>query len=177
MRIVVGSENAAKLRAAEIACARLFPSYSITGISVDSGVSAQPTSVQETMQGALTRATAALAAVPDAEYSIGMEGGLERVNEQWFECGWMTVIDRKSGRHAFGSTARVPVGAYIVEQLTVEKQELSQVVDRLSEQTDVRSNQGFMGIVTNGALKRDECYAQGIMFAFAPFISHSKYWQ
>jgi non-canonical (house-cleaning) NTP pyrophosphatase len=89
----------------------------------------------------------------------------------------MTVIDRKSGRHAFGSTARVPVGAYIVEQLTVEKQELSQVVDRLSEQTDVRSNQGFMGIVTNGALKRDECYAQGIMFAFAPFISHSKYWQ
>jgi inosine/xanthosine triphosphatase len=179
MQIVVGSENPAKLRAAESACKKIFPSaqIQIIGCTVDSGVSAQPISAKECMKGALNRAKSALMLHPDAEFGIGMEGGLEQVEDQWFECGWMAVVDRKSGKFAFGSTARVLVGPYIVHELTVERRELSSVIDELSQKTDVRSNLGFMGIVTNGALPRDECYAQGIMFAFAPFVSHSKFWE
>lgn len=33
----------------------------------------------------------------DADYGLGMEGGLSRVGDQWFECGWMAVIDKKVG--------------------------------------------------------------------------------
>jgi inosine/xanthosine triphosphatase len=179
IQIAIGSENPSKLRAAHLACTRIFPdtSYVLLSSSVPSGVSPQPLSLQETMQGALNRAQAALAHFPTADYGIGMEGGLECIDSDWFECGWMAVVERKSGRHAFGSTARVYVGKGVVEQLVVHHKELSEVVDEMTMQNDVRSKEGFMGIVTNGALKRDECYMHGIIFAFAPFISNPKYWE
>ena len=49
-------------------------------------------------------------------------------------------------------------------------------MDEMTQLTDVRSNQGAMGVVTNGILHRDECYVHGVIFAFAPFLSDSKFW-
>jgi inosine/xanthosine triphosphatase len=54
--------------------------------------------------------------------------------------------------------------------------ELADVVDRLSGQEDMRSSLGMMGVITNGTLPRDECYAHGVTFAFAPFVSGKQYW-
>ena len=36
--------------------------------------------------------------------------------------------------------------------------------------------QGMMGMITNGLLPRADCYQQGVLFAFAPFISDAKFW-
>lgn len=188
IRISVGSQNKAKLRAAELACKKLFKdaNVEIQGYTVDSQVSAQPLSATETMQGAINRAKnaahAAQAAGFSADYAIGMEGGLEVVPEvkeevKWFECGWMAALHVSSGAVGVGSTARVPLGPHVVKSLVEDKMELCDVVDALSGKSDVRSNEGFMGVVTNGALPRDECYAQGIMFAFAKFVSDPVYWK
>jgi inosine/xanthosine triphosphatase len=186
IRIAVGSQNKAKLRAAEIACKKLFGEVEIRGFTVPSGIPAQPLSAQETIQGSINRARNALIEAQnvgfEANYSIGMEGGLEVVSDvkedgiKWFECGWMTVVEAKSGKIGVGSTARVPCGPRVVKALVEEGQELCDVVDELSGKADVRSNEGFMGIVTNGTLPRDECYAQGILFAFAKFVSNEIFW-
>lgn len=116
-----------------------------------------------------------------------MEGGLEQTSvmvagdgvcrQEWFECGWIAVVQRETGKVSVASTARVPLGAEVVRLLVEEKKELCDVVDQFSGKTDVRSNEGFMGIVTNGALPRDECYAHGILFAFAPFVSDPVFWR
>jgi len=34
-----------------------------------------------------------------------------------------------------------------------------------------------MGMITNGHLPRADCYAHGVKFAFAPFISPKAYWE
>jgi len=99
MLFAVGTTNQAKLAAVEGVIAKLFEaenkSLEIKGVTVSSGVGDQPISAEETMLGAQNRAKAALAAVPTADFGIGLEGGLEKIGDLYFECGWMAVVDRQ----------------------------------------------------------------------------------
>lgn len=62
MKIIVGSENPAKVLACKTACATLFPDQiiDVIGVSVESGVSDQPKDDDETMTGSLNRAKNAM---------------------------------------------------------------------------------------------------------------------
>ena len=189
MFIAIGSENQAKVRAVEIVVDKLDltvlgeGNLLLKGYTVKSGVSDQPMSGIETRQGAIERARQALRKGMEDEggvgqrcvLGIGMEGGLENVGDEWYECGWMAIVDR-NGKIGLGTTARAPVSLGVVRRLE-GGEELSEVVDDLSGQTDVRSGQGYMGMITNGALPRDECYTHGLYFAFASFISPGVYWE
>lgn len=86
MKIAVGTTNPAKLKAVEAALAVLFPDepYQVLGVEVESGVSDQPMSDTESVTGAYNRAHAACTAVDNADYGIGLEGGLEQVGDIWF---------------------------------------------------------------------------------------------
>jgi len=184
MEIAVGTQNAAKLKAVQLAIDQLktLPSWpagantiKIEPVKVASAVSAQPMSDDETMRGAIARARAALDATPAATFGIGLEGGVQEICGRWLECGFIAVVERASGRVGLGTSARYELSAKIVARLQ-QGEELSQVIDDLSGQDDVRSSQGAMGILTMGLLPRDVCYAQGVIFAFAPFISGSHFW-
>lgn len=69
----------------------------VHAFQVDSGVSHQPMSDAETMEGAVQRARNALREDPEASYAVGLEGGAQKVGERWFECGWIAVVDRAVG--------------------------------------------------------------------------------
>jgi hypothetical protein len=60
------------------------------------------------------------------------------------------VADRE-GRLGWGSSARFELSAKLVAMLK-EGKELADVIDEVSGKSDVRSNEGAMGIVTNGYL-------------------------
>jgi hypothetical protein len=60
------------------------------------------------------------------------------------------VADRE-GRLGWGSSARFELSAKLVAMLK-EGKELADVIDEVSGKSDVRSNEGAMGIVTNGNL-------------------------
>jgi inosine/xanthosine triphosphatase len=141
----------------------------VSGFDVASGVDAQPKSAEETIQGAENRARAALqTAGSEFDFGVGLEGGIEQVGTQWFECGWFFVIDR-AGKTGVGSSARFRVGESVVKKLFAG-QELADVVKEFT-QNDVRAGLGMMGVLTNGHLPRDECYSQGLIFAFGPWLS------
>ena len=108
MKIVVGTRNPSKLRAVELAISRLFPEAlcSIEGCEVESGVSAQPMSIEETRLGARQRALRALKLAKDATFAVGLEGGLDLVGTDWFECGWIVVVEGKTLKIGEGSSAR-----------------------------------------------------------------------
>lgn len=59
-QIFVGSTNPVKIKAAKRAAAGQWPEVEVTGFDVSSGISDQPFSDQETRQGAVNRAQAAL---------------------------------------------------------------------------------------------------------------------
>ncbi|KAL2914907.1 hypothetical protein HK105_205448 [Polyrhizophydium stewartii] len=176
LRIVVGTKNPAKLRAAEQACIQMFPdrTIAVTGVAVPSNVRDQPLSDEECITGATNRAKAALAAHPDSHFALGIEGGAQKVGERWFESGW-TVVLHPDGRTGVGSSGRYELSPKIMARLLAGT-ELADVVDDISGMKDVRSTQGAMGLVTNGLVPRDTAYVHGIMFAFGPFVAKAALW-
>jgi inosine/xanthosine triphosphatase len=129
----------------------------------------------ETMDGALNRAKAALRLNETADFGVGLEGGVHKLGDRWFESGWICAVDRQ-GRVGYGSSARFELAPKIIKRL-MQGEELAEVMDDLSGKVDVRSGDGAMGLLTNGHLPRAEAYSHGVMFAFAPFVSPDIYWK
>lgn len=173
MKIAVGSINPAKLKAAKLAIKKLFPKAKIISVDVNSGVNAQPKSDEESIKGAVKRAKLALEK-SHADYAIGMEGGMHKIGKNWFESGWIAVVD-KSGRVGLGSSARWQVSKKISAPI-LKGQELAEVINKLTDRGDVHIKEGVMGLITNGYLPRHISYSHGIFFAFAPFISDPIFW-
>ena len=46
------------------------------------------------MEGALQRARQALRQDSLATYAVGLEGGVQKIGDHWFESGWIAVVDR-----------------------------------------------------------------------------------
>lgn len=174
----VGTTNKAKVNCVLTTVQKCFPNevHEVRSANVDSKVSNQPMSATESIQGATNRAKGALAAIEDADFGVGLEGGLELVDEKWYECGWMCVIERSSGRQGIGSSARFEMSSVLMKPILHEKKELAEVIDSITGKTDVRSGLGAMGILTAGHLDRGSAYSHGLMFALAPFLSEEKYW-
>jgi non-canonical (house-cleaning) NTP pyrophosphatase len=105
---------------------------------------------------------------------VGLEGGVQKIGEKWFESGWIVVVDR-AGKTGYGSSGRFELSKKIMMRL-MAGDELATVIDDLSGKSDVRSGDGAMGIFTNGRVPRDAAYSHGVYFAFAPFISDARYW-
>ena len=74
--IVVASHNPVKIQAAVHGFQRMFPDeeFTVQNVSVPSGVSRQPLSNAETLQGALNRARQAARRLPHAELLGGDRG-------------------------------------------------------------------------------------------------------
>ena len=107
MKIAVGSKNPVKIEAARLAFLAVWPGSDCEMIECDapSGVSEQPMSDEESIQGARNRARHAIKNT-NAGYGVGLEGGLHKIGNQYFDCGWIAVVDRE-GNEGVGSTARI----------------------------------------------------------------------
>lgn len=82
--IIIASENPVKIQATLDGFSKMFPDekFEIKGISVDSEVKVQPMSDEETLMGAENRARNAMKIYPQADYYIGIEGGIEQKGKQ-----------------------------------------------------------------------------------------------
>src|SRR5258708_25923672 len=94
--IVVASTNPVKIQAALTGFQAMFTDrqFQASGISVPSGVSAQPMTSLETRQGALNRAETARKRNPDAAYWIGIEGGCEENAGEPHLYSWVVLLSR-----------------------------------------------------------------------------------
>ena len=94
MRIVIASGNPVKIQATEAAFRKMFPGeeLELAWVSVASGVSDQPMSDEETYRGAGNRAKNARILMPEAEYWVGIEGGLEERNGSLWAFAWICGV-------------------------------------------------------------------------------------
>lgn len=92
-KVIVASKNPVKIKCTHDGFARMFPEelFEVEGISASSGVSDQPMSEQETLQGAIARAQNASVLVPEANYWVGIEGGLEEIDNPMEAFAWIVV--------------------------------------------------------------------------------------
>jgi inosine/xanthosine triphosphatase len=169
MKVIVASLNPAKLEAAKLGFASAFPgvAFEFESIAADSGVSEQPMGDDETIRGALNRAAQAKAAKPEADFWIGMEGGVEETPRGLAERAWMAVID-KNGVEGVGSSGTFYLPRAIADVMRTGKN-LGDACDDVFSGTDSRRDNGAVGLLTKDAVRRAELYRHGIVFALIPF--------
>ncbi|ATA61032.1 NTPase [Geobacillus stearothermophilus] len=147
--VAVGTKNEAKVAAVRAVFAA--PSWRLVPLDVPSGVSVQPLSDEETRLGAMNRAKRALDAA-GAEIGIGLEGGVMRIDGQWWLCNWGALADR-SGLVLTAAGARLALPPEIGAGLEAGR-ELGEVMEEYTGRRNIRANEGAVGVLTNGRIKR-----------------------
>lgn len=172
MNVAVGSKNPVKIEAVRQAFQTVWPkvNWNVTGIDVASGVSHQPMSSDEAIRGAKNRAHNALAHA-DADYGVGMEGCFQRIGNHGFSTGWMVVVDRQ-GNTGVSSSFHTLTPPQMVEMLE-SGMELGAVDDKVFGRTNSKQGEGFIGLMTNGAITRTTAYRDGVIAALSRFL-HSE---
>ena len=170
MKILVGSKNPVKIDAVREAFSHYFNGAEILCFETDSGVPPQPVN-KETFEGARNRAVTLMELNDnkklDADFFIGIEGGIIKVFDQWFALGLMCIIN-KEGLSGYGTSPMFELPDSIITQLLSGK-ELGTVMDEISGKENTKQKGGAIGYLTNGIMDRKKLYVSGLIAAMAPF--------
>ena len=173
-KIVVASQNPVKVNAVQSGFERMFPSevFSISTVTVPSGVCAQPASDAETLTGALTRARNAAQTVKDADYWVGVEGGIEDVNGEMTAFAWIVVISEDLVGKGRTGTFYLPSR---VSDLIREGLELGEADDIVFKRSNSKQENGAIGILTGNVIDRAKLYEHGVVMSLVPFKNSDLY--
>lgn len=147
--------------------------FNVEGVSVPSGVADQPMTFEETLQGALNRVSNARAAYPDADYWVGLEGGIDLHEGDMALSGWVVVEDR-DGRRGKSMTNTVYLPQKVAE-LVAGGMELGPADDLVFGTTNSKQSNGAAGILTGDVLQREEGFMMGVVGALIPHRNPTLY--
>ncbi|MBI2544981.1 MAG: inosine/xanthosine triphosphatase [Candidatus Aenigmarchaeota archaeon] len=167
MRINVGSTNSVKVDAIKeiISDYEILSGSEVIPVKVSSQVSEQPKTLDETIQGARNRAEAAF---HDCDYSIGIESGLMQVPKT--KTGHMNIdacaiYDGKEFHIGLGSGFEYP--KEVTRLVFEEGLDIDDAFHKagITDNDDIGSFEGAIGILTKGRLPRKEYTKQAIRMA------------
>jgi len=163
-QVVVASRNPVKVEATRHGFERVFPGdrFVMRQVSVPSGVSDQPKSDGETLEGAHQRAQNARVKSPDAAYWVGIEGGIEDSSRGMRAFAWVVVLAEDGlGRGHSG-------GFFLpdrVADLVRQGKELGEADDIVFGRQNSKQKEGAIGLLTHGAMDRRELYEHAVILA------------
>ncbi len=168
-QVIIGSCNPVKIASIEGAFGRMFPKrvFTFHGVSVRSGVPEQPFGDEQTLRGAVHRLSAARRLRPDADYWVGLEGGVgpAEKEESLMAFAWIVVQSRSgSGR---SRTASFPLPPAIVHRLR-GGMELGHASDEVFQRTNTKHTVGAVGLLTDNTVDRVALYEQAAIMALVP---------
>jgi inosine/xanthosine triphosphatase len=168
--IVVGSTNPVKAAAVRAVIERVWRSCLVRAEAAASGVPAQPFGDDETQRGARTRAHAALAANPDADLAIGLEGGVVvAANGSMRTCAWAVAVGR-DGTEGVGGSLAMPLPESVAARLRAGE-ELGHAMDAVANTVGTKHGRGAVGILTAGLIDRQRAYEPLVTYALAPWLA------
>lgn len=175
MHFAIGTTNKPKSAAIEHV---LLTSPYTTGATfsnyrVESGVPDMPTTLEELRTWARNRAMYTRREKPDADYFIGMEGGVYREyewDEHWYV--WVVYIEDRDGRGNWWYSGHLRVPPRVVELLFDGRHlDLEQVMHELTGEADVWDKQGSGAVWSDGYLTRQEQFITATKCALVPMLS------
>lgn len=174
--IIVASTNPVKIEAARLGFSRMFPQvdFHVTGAAITSNVSHQPMTSHETYQGAFSRAQNAAAAHPEADFTIGIEGGVEEIAGRLQVFAWVVVQSKDQFGKAQTGVFYLPEE---VAQLVRQGLELGNADDVVFGRSNSKQANGSLGLLTDDALTRTDYYVQAVIMALIPFKKPQFTWR
>ncbi|HED38260.1 MAG TPA: non-canonical purine NTP phosphatase [Ignavibacteria bacterium] len=167
-KVIVASKNPVKINAVKIGFERMFPleKFEFEGISVSSEVSEQPMDDEETLTGGINRAHNAKAEFQDADYWVGIEGGVEKINNEMNTFAWVVIESKyKKGKARTGAFF---LPRKIIELVAAGK-ELGEADDIVFQHTNSKQKNGSVGILTENVITRTSYYTETVILALIPF--------
>jgi inosine/xanthosine triphosphatase len=182
--VAVGSTRRPKLNAVWEALTVFGPSldqdalFEVEGVDVPSGVHHTPRSRAECMSGARNRADALVTLAREDgklwDYFVGLEGGLEVVEEVGASCvflqNWAYVTDG-SGEGYFGQSGAVLMPPVLAARVLEDGVELAEAVDAFAGSRGIRDGQGAWGVLTRNFITRQDSFRLAAISAFAPYYN------
>ncbi|MBS1808262.1 MAG: inosine/xanthosine triphosphatase [Acidobacteria bacterium] len=169
LHFAVGSENPVKINCVAQAVAEFWPEAKVVGINTDSQVSTQPTSEREMKLGALNRAQQALHLVAEAEYGVGIEGGIEENQDGMWAFAVVVIVDREA-HQSEGQTGRFKLPEGVARLIREEGLELGAADDQFFGRENSKQKEGAIGILSDGKITRLDLYKPAVVFALLPFL-------
>lgn len=174
-KLIIASKNPVKIAAVREGFARMFPqeTFVLDGVSMLSGVSDQPMSDAETLEGAWNRAHRTCDAVPDADFWIGIEGGVEDKAGELEAFAWVVVKSRE-GKIGKGRSSAFFLPQKVAELIRQGK-ELGEADDIVFSRTNSKQENGAVGLLTHNAIDRTHYYTDAVILALIPFVNPDLY--
>lgn len=173
-KIVVASTNPVKIQAALAGFRLMFPAEAFTasGVAVPSGVSDQPMTDTETLQGALNRAAAAQAAEPSADFWVGVEGGCQELYGELACFAWAVVRGKEQVGKGRTGLFFLPEA---VARLVRQGMELGHADDQVFGRSNSKQQNGAIGLLTGDVIDRLAYYEHALVMALVPFKNAELY--
>ncbi|WNJ16876.1 inosine/xanthosine triphosphatase [Pontibacter sp. G13] len=169
MKIIAASTNPVKIAATEEAFRLMFPDQpvEVIGMSSPSGVPDQPIGDPETLQGAVNRVAFIREQVPEADFWVGLEGGIGRIEGGYEAFGWMVVSDPSGqlGKSRTSSFALPPAVCHLIDS----GKELGHAMDEVFAAHNTKQKGGAIGILTDGVIDRKNLYIPAVVMAIIRF--------
>lgn len=166
--IIIASHNPVKARATLDGFQRMFPDeeFAIKTVSASSGVSDQPASNDETLRGALNRVENAIEQIKDADYWVGIEGGIEESGADMAAFAWVVVRSENLLGKSCTGTFFLPRE---IADLVREGKELGEADDIVFGKTNSKQENGAIGLLTDNVVDRATLYEHAVVLALLPF--------
>lgn len=172
--IVVASTNPVKAQAALNGFQRMFPAeiFDVAPVAAPSGVSNQPMDSAETLRGALNRANAAQALRPQADFWVGIEGGVEEAGGELAAFAWVAVLSPTACGKARTGTFFLPPA---VTKLVRQGIELGEADDIIFGAINSKQQNGAIGLLTGDVIDRTALYEHAVVLALVAFKNGALY--
>ncbi len=167
MKITIGTENPTKIAAVREILAEYsqFAEADIVGVAVQSSAADQPTSLDETVDGALSRAVAAW--TDDVDYSIGLESGLMAVPKTThgtMDVCVCAIYDGQQHHLGLSSAWEPPQALYDAMQTGLNMSHAAKAAG-LTDKDYIGHEEGVISVLTGGRLDRKEYTKQSLRTA------------
>jgi len=175
--VIVGSQNPSKLLAVQMGFQAVFPDHEFVFLTTEvrSDVSSQPMDDQETLTGARNRANHARKACPEANYWVGVEGGLSALDggeQRLAAYSWIYILGKSQTGFARSASYILPNK---IANLIHAGMEQGEADDLVFAQENSKQSSGGVGLLTNDLITRAELYAMAVKLALIPFIKEDLY--
>jgi inosine/xanthosine triphosphatase len=171
--IIIASKNPVKQDATLRGFQLMFPETEWTMESANnlSGVSDQPKSDQEILEGATNRARSAGREYPEADYCVGIEGGIEDTGSM---AAFAWVVIKSSTQEGKARTGTFFLPDEVAKWIRAGK-ELGEADDLVFNKNNSKQENGAVGLLTNNVTDRTRFYEEAVVLALIPFNNPELY--
>ena len=168
-KVIIASKNPVKIEATSAGFQRMFPNIFFTyeGVAVPSEVADQPMSGKETLGGAVNRAKNAKNRNPEADFWVGIEGGVHDDDFGMQAFAWIVVLSKDKAGQAQTAVFYVPEP---IAKMVREGIELGEADDIYFGRSNSKQKDGAVGILTKGEIDRKSYYEHAMVMALIPFV-------